>query len=412
MNFDISEKAKFYKQKLIQFMDEHIYPIEHEVNQFYEKYTGQMHPSSELLKVKAQEAGLWNLFLPLEYKTYTGGLTNVEYAILAEEMGKVGWASEIFNCNAPDTGNMEVFAKFGSEEQKKKYLEPLLAGKIRSAFLMTEPEVSSSDARNIQTSIIQEGDEYVINGRKWWSSNVRHPNCAFYIVMGKTDPEASPYTQQSMVIVPADAEGFEIIRDLTAMNHYDYPGAHCEVKLTNVKVPLENIILGEGRGFEIAQGRLGPGRIHHAMRSIGAAQRAFDYMCKRANERTAFGKAYHEMGSIREKTAHLFCEIQKCRLLTLLTADRIDKAGAKAAKDLIAAIKISVIPTASKVIDACMQVFGGKGVSGDIPLANMYGHWRAMRIADGPEEVHAYQLGRNLLKNAKDRKTTDTTYFD
>ena len=411
MNFDLSEKAKTYKEKLIQFMDEHIYPIEHEVEAFYASNPGKLHPTIEALKAKAREAGLWNLFLPLEYEKYTGGLTNVEYAVLAEEMGKVGWASEIFNCNAPDTGNMEVFAKFGSEAQKKTYLEPLLAGEIRSAFLMTEPDVASSDARNIQTSIVRDGDEYVINGRKWWSSNVRHPNCAVYIVMGKTDPDAPSYTQQSMAIVPANTPGFEIVRDLSAMGLHDYPGAHCEVRLTNVRVPAENIILGEGRGFEIAQGRLGPGRIHHAMRSIGAAQRAFDYMCKRANEREAFGKPYHEMGSIREKTARLFCEIQKCRLLTLQTADMIDKAGAKGAKDLIAAIKISVIPAASSIIDECMQVFGGKGMSTDIPLAAMYAHWRAMRIADGPEEVHMYQLGRNLLKKARARKEVDVQYF-
>ena len=411
MDFDLSKKAKQYKEKLIQFMEEYIYPIEQEVNTFYEKNTGQLHPSHEVLKDKAKAAGLWNLFLPIEYGHYSGGLTNVEYAVLAEEMGKVSWASEIFNCNAPDTGNMEVFAKFGSAAQKKKYLEPLLAGEIRSAFLMTEPDVASSDARNVQTSIVRDGDQYVINGRKWWATNVRHPNCSFYILMGKTDFDAAAYVQQSMVIIPTGTEGVEIVRDLVAMNHYDYPGAHCEVKLTNVRIPAENIILGEGRGFEVAQGRLGPGRVHHAMRSIGAAQRAFDYMCKRANERTAFGKPYHQMGSIREKTANLFCEIQKCRLLTLLTADAIDKVGAKGAKDLIAAIKISVIPKASKIIDDCMQVFGGKGVSNDIPLANMYGHWRAMRLADGPEEVHAYQLGRNLLKNARQRKDIDLKYF-
>lgn len=411
MNFDLSEKAIKYKEKVSHFMEEHIYPIENEVNLFHEANKGELHPAWEPLKAKARKAGLWNLFLPLKYGKYSGGLTNVEYAVLAEEMGKVLWCSEIFNCSAPDTGNMEVFAHFGSEMQKEKYLMPMLAGKIRSAFLMTEPDVASSDARNVQTSIVRDGDVYVVNGTKWWSSNVRHPNLGFYIVMGKTDPSASTYTQQSMVIVPAGHPGVEIVRDLRAMNHHDYPGAHCEVKLTNVRVPVENIILGEGRGFEIAQGRLGPGRIHHAMRSIGASQRAFDYMCRRANERTAFGKPYHEMGSIREKTARLFCEIEKCRLLTLLTADKIDKEGAKGAQDLIAAIKISVIPTASKVIDECMQVFGGKGVSNDIPLASSYAHWRAMRLADGPEEVHMYQLGRNLLKAARGRKDVDIQYF-
>ena len=411
MNFELSEKAKKYKQEVVQFMDDHLYPIEHEVELFYQNNPQKLHPSIEPLKKKAKEAGLWNLFLPLEYKKYTGGLSNVEYAVLAEEMGKIMWASEVFNCNAPDTGNMEVFAKYGSDAQKKEYLDPLLAGKIRSAFLMTEPDVASSDARNIETSIVREGDSYIVNGRKWWSSNVRHPNCSFYIVMGKTDPEASSYTQQSMVIIPAQSPGVEVVRDLSAMGQFDYPSAHCEVKLTNVKVPVENIILGEGRGFEIAQGRLGPGRIHHAMRSIGAAQRAYDYLCKRVNQRIAFGKPFHEMGSIREKTAQLFCEIQKCRLLTLKTADMVDKYGAKGAKDYIASLKISVIPQASRIIDECMQVFGGKGMSTDIPLAGMYSHWRAMRIADGPEEVHAYQLGRNLLKKARDRKETDIQYF-
>ena len=411
MDFTLSEKAKSYKEKVIRFMEEHIYPIENEIAEYHTNNRGKLHPQWEPLKEKAKVAGLWNLFLPLKYGKYSGGLTNVEYAVLAEEMGKIMWASEIFNCAAPDTGNMEVFAHFGSAEQKEKYLEPMLAGKIRSAFLMTEPDVDSSDARNVQTSIVRDGDEYVVNGRKWWSSNVRHPNCAFYIVMGKTDPSAATYTQQSMVIVSAGHPGVELVRDLTAMGEHDYPGGHCEIKLTNVRVPAENIILGEGRGFEIAQGRLGPGRIHHAMRSIGAAQRAFDYMCKRANERTAFGKPYHEMGSIREKTARLYCEINKCRLLTLLCADKIDKEGAKGAKDLIAAIKISVIPSASQVIDDCMQVFGGKGVSSDIPLAAMYGHWRLMRLADGPEEVHMYQLGRNLLKAARGRKDVDTQYF-
>ncbi len=411
MNFELSDKAKKYKEELIAFMDTHIYPIEHEVELYYARNPKKLHPSIEPLKEKAREQGLWNLFLPLDYAEHTGGLTNLEYAVLAEEMGKIMWASEIFNCNAPDTGNMEVLAKYGSEKQKETYLLPMLEGRIRSAFLMTEPSVASSDARNIETSIVRDGDSYLINGRKWWSSNVRHPNCSFYIVMGKTDTSASSYTQQSMIIIPTKTEGVEVVRDLSAMGQFDFPSAHCEVLLHNVRVPAENIILGEGKGFEIAQGRLGPGRIHHAMRSIGAAQRAFDYMCKRVNERTAFGKPYHEMGSIREKTAKIFCAIEKCRMLTLKTAYMVDTLGAKGAKDYIAALKISVIPEASRIIDECMQVFGGKGMSTDIPLAAMYSHWRAMRIADGPEEVHAYQLGRNLLKKARDRKQTDIRYF-
>lgn len=411
MDFSLSDKAIEYRERLIKFMEEFIYPIEHDVEIFNSANNKKLHPAIDPLKAKAKEAGLWNLFLPLEYEKYSGGLTNVEYGVLAEEMGKVYWSSEVFNCNPPDTGNMEVFAKYGTEAQKKKYLEPLLAGEIRSAFLMTEPDVASSDASNIETSIVKDGDEYVINGHKWWSSGARHPNCAFYIVMGKTDPEASTYTQQSMIIVPVGTPGVEILRDLSAMGKHDYPGAHCEIKLTDVRVPVDNIIMGEGKGFEVAQGRLGPGRIHHAMRSIGAAQRAFDYMCRRVNEREAFRKPFHQMGSIREKTARLFCEIEKCRLLTLKTADTIDKVGAKEAKDLIASIKISVIPASAQIIDECIQVFGGKGVSTDIPLAGMYALVRSMRIADGPEEVHAYQLGRNLLKKAIGRKQTDIQYF-
>jgi len=387
MDFSLSERAVEYRERLIKFMDEHIYPIEYEVEKFNRSNPKKLHPAIEPLKEKAKAEGLWNLFFPPEYEDYTGGLTNVEYGVLAEEMGRVPWSSEVFNCNPPDTGNMEVFAKYGS------------------------PEVASSDASNIATSIVRDGDEYVINGRKWWSSGARHPNCACYIVMGKTDPEASTYTQQSMVIVPVGTPGVEIVRDLSAMGQYDYPGAHCEIKLTNVRVPVGNIIMGEGKGFEVAQGRLGPGRIHHAMRSVGAAQRAFDYMCRRVNEREAFRKPFHQMGSIREKTARLYCEIQKCRLLTLKTADAIDKVGAKEAKELIASIKISVIPAAAQIIDECIQVFGGKGVSTDIPLAGMYALVRSMRIADGPEEVHAYQLGRNLLKKAIGRKQTDIQYF-
>lgn len=411
MNFDNTEKGKLYKERVIRFMDEHIYPIEKDVEEFALTNPTELHPQIEVLKEKAKAEGLWNLFMPLNYGEYSGGLTNVEYAPLAEEMGKVLWASEVFNCNAPDTGNMEVFAKYGSDEHKEKYLQPLLDGKIRSCFLMTEPDVASSDARNVQTSIVRDGDDYVINGRKWWITNILHPNCKVYIIMGKTDPEASTYHQQSMVIVPAGTPGVEIGRKLPTLHAYDNPGCHCEVRLNNVRVPAENLILGEGRGFEIAQGRLGPGRIHHAMRLIGMCQRAFDYMCKRANERNAFGKQFSEMGAIRQLVAKTYCDIQKARQLTLLTAYTIDQQGVKGSKDLIATLKISVIPLATKIIDDAMQVFGGKGVSNDIPLASMYAHARAMRFADGPEEVHAHQLGRNLLKRAIDRKDIDIQYF-
>ena len=406
-----TEKSIAYRKRLMHFMDTKIYPIEKAVADFAETNPTELHPQIEILKEQAKAEGLWNLFLPIEYGKYSGGLTNVEYAILAEQMGKVGLASEIFNCSAPDTGNMEVFAKYGSEEQKEKYLMPLLNGKIRSAFVMTEPDVASSDARNVQTSIVRDGEDYVINGKKWWISNILHPNCEILIVMGKTDTTASTYHQQSMIVVPRNHPGVEIIRDLPVMHMHSRPGGHCEVHFNNVRVPKENLILGEGKGFEIAQGRLGPGRIHHAMRLIGVAQRAFDYMCKRANERTAFGKKFSEMGALRQTVAKTYCEIEKARQLTLMTAHTIDKEGAKGAKDLIATLKISVIPMASKVIDDAMQVFGGKGMSNDIPLAEMYGHSRAMRFADGPEEVHANQLGRNLLKRAATREDIDTKYF-
>ncbi len=406
-----TKKGQEYKARVKNFMDKYIYPIEHEVEVFSRTNPSELHPQIEVLKAKAKAEGLWNLFMPVNYGEYSAGLTNVEYAVLAEEMGKILWASEIFNCNAPDTGNMEVFAKYGSDEHKEKYLNPLLNGEIRSAFLMTEPDVASSDARNIQTSIVRDGDEYVINGRKWWSSNVRHPNCQVYIVMGKTDPDASSYQQQSMIVLPAGTPGVTVGRKLATLNAFDNPGCHCEMHLDNVRVPAANLILGEGRGFEIAQGRLGPGRIHHAMRLIGVAQRALDYMCKRANERNAFGKQFSEMGVIRQLVAKSYCEIQKARQLTLMTAYTIDQEGAKAAKDLISALKISVIPLGSKIVDDAMQVFGGMGISNDIPLATMYTHARAMRYADGPEEVHAHQLGRNLLKRALTRPDIDTQYF-
>ena len=406
-----TEKGIVYRAKVKNFMDKYIYPIEHEVEKYSHSNPSEVYPQFEELKSKAKAEGLWNFFMPINYGDYSAGLTNVEYAGLAEEMGKVLWSSEIFNCNAPDTGNMEVFAKYGSDDQKEKYLNPLLSGEIRSAFLMTEPEVASSDARNIQTSIVRDGDDYVINGRKWWSTNVLHPNCKVYIVMGKTDPKASTFRQQSMIVIPAGTAGVTIVRKLPAMHTYDHPGCHCEVLLENVRVPIDNLILGEGRGFEIAQGRLGPGRIHHAMRLIGMSQRSLDYMCKRANERYAFGKKFSEMGAIRQTIAKAYCEIQKARHLTLATAYAIDNEGAKSAKDLIATLKISVIPLATRIIDDAMQVFGGMGVSNDIPLAMMYAHARAMRLADGPEEVHANQLGRNLLKYALDRPDIDTKYF-
>ncbi len=398
MNFEYSGKSKDLQKQLSTFMDEYIYPIEKEVNTFHTQNLWQEFAGMEKLKETAKSAGLWNLFLPLNYGELSAGLSNLEYAPLAEIMGKVRFAAEIFNCSAPDTGNMEVLAKYGSTEQKEQWLKPLMDGKIRSAFLMTEPEVASSDATNIQTSIKREGDEYVINGRKWWSSGAMHPRCAVYIVMGKTDETAQRHQQQSMVLVPADTPGVEVIRPLTVFGSSDSPEGHAEIRLSNVRVPAENIIVGEGKGFEIAQGRLGPGRIHHCMRLVGAAQRALDLMCKRVAERTTFGKTLKDYSSIRQDIALSRCEIEQARLLTLSAADKIDKEGIKGAKDLIAMIKIVCPKMTCRVVDRAIQAFGGMGVCQDTPLAGFWMYGRIIRIADGPDEVHMYQLGRNTVK--------------
>jgi len=400
MNFEFSDKAKELQDKVKSFMDQHIYPIEKETYAYFTDHNNlwKEWPGIEDLKHKAREAGLWNLFLPKNYGEYSPGLTNLEYAPLAQEMGKVPWSSEVFNCSAPDTGNMEVFAKYGTPEHKDKWLTPLMEGKIRSAFLMTEPRVASSDATNIETSIRREGDEYVINGRKWWSSGVMHPRCDVYILMGKTDPSAPRHAQQSMIIVPADTPGITVIRALSVFGHVDSPHGHAEVDLNNVRVPASNLLLGEGRGFEIAQGRLGPGRIHHCMRLIGCAERALELMCKRVNEREAFGRYIKDFSSIRQDIAKSRCEIEQARLLTLSAADKIDKYEAAGAKDLIAMIKIVAPNMASSVIDRAIQAHGGMGVSGDTPLASYYSYARTIRLADGPDEVHMHQLGRNTVK--------------
>lgn len=340
------------------------------------------------------------MFLPKSYGALSPGLTNLEYAPLAEIMGRSRGADEVFNCSAPDTGNMEVFAKYGTPAHQEKWLKPLMNGKIRSAFLMTEPDVASSDATNIQTSIVKEGDEYVINGRKWWSSGAMNPNCKVFIVMGKTDPTAQRHAQQSMIIVPRDTPGVEIVRPLSVYGTWDSPEGHAEIKLTNVRVPASNLLLGEGRGFEIAQGRLGPGRVHHCMRLIGAAQAALDLMCQRVAEREAFGRKIKDFSSIRQDIAKSACEIEQARLLTLACADKIDKFGAKGAKKLISMIKIAVPQMTCDVVDRAIQAHGGMGVCQDTPLAGFWLYGRIVRIADGPDEVHMYQLGRNLVKEA------------
>ena len=399
MNFDYSDKVKELQAKLGQFMDDHIYPIEHE----YAEWVGdqnnlwQVWPGMDALKKKAKKAGLWNLFLPEDYGDFSPGLSNLEYAPLAEMMGRVLWSSEVFNCSAPDTGNMEVLAKYGTKAQQDKYLTPLMNGEIRSAFLMTEPDVASSDATNIETSIVADGDEYVINGRKWWSSGAMDPRCKVMIVMGKTDKEADRHRQQSMILVDRDTPGVEIVRGLYAMGTQDSPGGHAEIKLNNVRVPKENLLVGEGRGFEIAQGRLGPGRIHHCMRLVGMSQRAMELMCKRSQERVAFGRPIKNFSSVRQDVAKSICDIQQARLLTLEAADKMDKYGNKGATDLIAMIKIVAPNMAQVVIDRAIQVHGGMGVSNDLPLYHMLAWARIIRIADGPDEVHMYQLGRNTI---------------
>jgi acyl-CoA dehydrogenase len=397
MNFTYPPKTQELLARLRAFMQAELYPLEKDYHAWTLANPWQVHPAMHELKAKARAAGLWNLFLPEEYGDFSPGLTNLEYAPLAEEMGKILWASEVFNCNAPDTGNMEVLAKYGSPAQQERWLKPLLAGEIRSAFLMTEPEVASSDATNIETSIERDGDEYLINGRKWWSTGAMNPECAFYIVMGKTDPDAARHQQQSMIIVPANAAGVEIVRPLDAYGTLDSPLGHAEIQLTDVRVSADQLILGGGRGFEIAQGRLGPGRIHHCMRLIGTAQRSLELMAKRVASREAFGRPLAKFSSIRQDMARSACEIEQARLLTLSAADRIDRHGIKAAKDLVAMIKIVAPTMATQVIDRSIQAHGGLGVSSDLPLAAFWTYARCIRLADGPDEVHMFQLGRNLI---------------
>jgi acyl-CoA dehydrogenase len=400
MNFEYSKKSIELQQKLTTFIEQHIVPMEEDYIAFHADKNNMWlrFPEIEILKQKAKEAGLWNLFLPKEYGALSPGLSNLEYAPLAEIMGKKIWISEIFNCAAPDTGNMEVLARYGNDAQKEQWLTPLMNGEIRSAFLMTEPDVASSDATNIQTSIALDGDEYVINGRKWWSSGAMDPHCKLAIVMGKTDVTKSRHQQQSMILVPMDTPGLEIIRPLSVFGFYDSPEGHAEIQLTNVRVPIQNLILGEGRGFEIAQGRLGPGRIHHCMRLVGMAQYALEVMSKRTLERETFGKKFYEYSSIRHEIATSQCEIEQARLLTLSAADKMDKLGNKEAKDLIAMIKIVAPNMALNVIDRAMQILGGKGVGPDTYLPHYFAIARMLRLADGPDEVHMYQLGKSCIK--------------
>ena len=400
MNFEHTDKVKALIAMLERFMDQHIYPNEADYHDFVTDPANlwQEWPKMEELKEKARAEGLWNLFLPKEYGDISAGLSNLEYAPLAEIMGRVPWSSQVFNCSAPDTGNMEVLAKYGSPEQKKQWLEPLLNGEIRSAYVMTEPQVASSDATNLETTILPDGDDYVINGRKWWISGPMHPRCDLFLVMGKTLLDNPRHQQHSTIIVPRDTPGIKTVRHLTVFGSKNSPGGECELLFENVRVPKENLILGEGRGFEIAQGRLGPGRIHHCMRTIGQAQRSLEIMARRVEDRVAFGKKLSDQSSIRQDVAKSYCEIEQARLLTLKAADHMDKYGNKVAKDLIAAIKVVAPQMAQTVTDRAIQAHGGMGVSDDTPIASFFTLNRFVRIADGPDEVHMSQLGKQKIK--------------
>jgi acyl-CoA dehydrogenase len=405
MAFVDSPRVVELKAQLLKFFDEHIYPNE----ETYEKEVEQNRRAGdafkpveviEKLKPLARKAGLWNLFLP-HSKRAPEGLSNLEYASLCEIMGRVGWSAEVFNCSAPDTGNMETIERYGTEAHKVEWLEPLLRGEIRSAFLMTEPRVASSDATNIECSIVRDGNEYVINGRKWWSSGANDPRCKVFILMGKTDPTAGTHNQQSMVIVPAASKGVTIMRHLKVFGYDDAPHGHAEVDLVNVRVPASNVLLGEGRGFEIAQGRLGPGRIHHCMRSIGAAEVALEMMCKRLESRVAFGKRISQHSVWHERIAESRCMIDQARLMVMQAAHMMDTVGNKVAKKEIAMIKVIVPNVSTKIIDWAIQAYGGAGVSQDSKLAKMYAGQRTLRLADGPDEVHRGTIAKlELAKHA------------
>ncbi|MEZ5692369.1 MAG: acyl-CoA dehydrogenase family protein [Altererythrobacter sp.] len=404
MNFDLTDRQSHWRDRVRDFIEKNIRPNHHIYKQQdAEGDRWKVIPIIEEMKVKAKEQGIWNLFMPPQgqlshvddsFEFDGPGLTNLEYALCAEEMGRIGWASEVFNCSAPDTGNMEVFHRYGTREQKDRWLTPLMNGEIRSAFLMTEPAVASSDATNIETRIERDGDEYAVNGRKWWSSGLGDPRCKVAIVMGKTDFGAQRHAQQSQLIVPMDAPGVNILRHLPVFGYDDAPHGHMEVELKDVRVPVSNLLLGEGRGFEIAQGRLGPGRIHHCMRTIGVAEEALAKMCQRLQSRTAFGKPIYKHSVWEERVARARIDIDMTRLLCLKAADMMDKVGNKVAKQEIAMIKVQAPTMALKIIDDAIQAHGGGGVSDDYGLANAYAHQRTLRLADGPDEVHARSIAR------------------
>jgi acyl-CoA dehydrogenase len=396
VNFEFSDKVKNLQRQVQAFLDEYIYPNEQRFYDEIEKNRWSPPRIVEELKLKARAAGLWNLFLP--DSEHGAGLTNLEYGPLCEMMGRSAMAPEVFNCSAPDTGNMEVLARYGTSEQKERWLKPLLAGEIRSCFAMTEPAVASSDATNIEARIVRDGSHYVINGRKWWTSGAGDPRCKIAIFMGKTDPSAEPHKQQSMILVPMDVPGVKIERMLTVFGYDHAPHGHGEVVFENVRVPISNVLLGEGRGFEIAQGRLGPGRIHHCMRCIGVAERALEAMCKRVQSRVAFGKPLAEQGTIRADIAISRMEIEQARLLTLKAAYMMDTVGNKAARTEIAMIKVVAPNVALRVLDRAIQAHGGAGVAQDTVLAAAWASVRTLRIADGPDEVHTESIARHELR--------------
>lgn len=401
MDFSISERQRHWRDRVVAFISKHIYPAlttyDQQLAAFGEQ-RWQVIPIVEELKAKARQEGLWNLFMPPSKHDggdfHGAGLTNLEYALCAEEMGRIDWSSEVFNCSAPDVGNMEVLLQYGTKEQKDRWLKPLMNGEIRSAFLMTEPQVASSDATNIETSITKDGGDYVINGRKWWSTGAGDPRCKVAIVMGKTDPAAAKHSQQSQILVPFDAKGVKVVRMLPVFGFDDAPHGHAEIRLENVRVPAANLILGEGRGFEIAQGRLGPGRIHHCMRTIGAAEAALEKMVRRLQSRVAFGKRISEHSVWEQRIAEARTDIEMTRLLCLKAADMMDKAGNKAARLEIAMIKVAAPRVALKIIDDAIQAHGGGGVTTDFGLAKAYAHIRTLRLADGPDEVHNRTIAR------------------